>query len=75
MTRLGDLVDPRRIGARPCWRKVRYLSHGAAKAHLRALLRRPDVYGAETLKAYPCRYCAGFHVGHLHGLSITEENL
>ena len=44
-----------------CRRKVRHNSMGAARAHVRALLK---LDGDTGLHAYACHLCLGFHVGH-----------
>jgi len=61
--RLGDVV--RLIGVTPsrCWRKQKWRSEGAAKAHLRSLLRAPFVKDAEHLGVYLCPHCGWYHVG------------
>jgi hypothetical protein len=61
--RLGEIA--RLIGVVPnrCWRKQRWPSEGAAKAHLRALLRAPFVKDAARLNVYLCSHCGWYHVG------------
>lgn len=68
--RLGDLV-PDGMFVRPtraqrgCYNKVRYESQGAARAAVRASLRRGDTCrDGETLGEYHCPRCLGWHVGH-----------
>lgn len=55
--------------ARPCWRKVRHASRGAADAHRRALSRLPVAYNVDLLESYCCRRCGGWHVGHRIGVA------
>jgi hypothetical protein len=65
--RLGEVA--RLIGLRPsyCWRKQQWKSEGAAKAHLRALLRSPGGRDKDRLVVYQCGVCQWYHVGHEPG--------
>lgn len=63
--RLGDISDELRRRSRPCWRKRRHESLGAAEAHLRALLKRPFAKDTDRLNAYHCPHCHGYHIGRL----------
>ena len=51
--------------ARPCWRKHKWPTKGAAEAQLRSLLARGDDYveDREALNVYECRFCGDWHVG------------
>ena len=62
--KLGEVA--RLIGVTPrwCWRKQKWRSKGAAKAHLRALLRSEGVEDAKQLNTFPCPLCGWYHVGH-----------
>jgi hypothetical protein len=52
----------RRRFYRGCGNKQRHNSEGAAKAHVRSLLKlNPD----EKLNVYCCGFCARWHVGHV----------
>lgn len=60
---LGDVARELGVVRRPCWKKQRWLSLGAAEAQLRSLLRQTWVKEPDRLNAYPCCYCKGFHIG------------
>ena len=54
----------RRLRRRSCARKRRYPSAAlAARAAEAVAARTPRLSGC-PLRAYPCRFCAGWHVGH-----------
>jgi hypothetical protein len=61
--RLGDISEELRRRSRPCWRKQRWPSLGAAQAQLRSLLRSEHVRDTELLNAYLCPHCEGYHIG------------
>ena len=48
-----------------CWKKQKWGSEGAAKAHLRSLLKRTFVKDVDRLNVYKCRDCGSFHVGRV----------
>lgn len=60
---LGDMV-PDGLGRRPCWRKERWASKGAAEAQMRSLLARDKSKDPGRINAYECPYCKQWHVGH-----------
>lgn len=67
--RLGDLNTG--LKGRPCWRKRHYPSEGAAKAHLRSMLKMkarkdPSTFKKDPtrLNVYPCACGDGYCVGH-----------
>ena len=62
--KLGDIARLEGMKPSRCWKKVKYRSEGAAKAHLRALLRSEGVHGEDRLNAYKCE-CGSWHVGHV----------
>lgn len=63
--KLGYLVNPRTLGARPCWRKERHPSRGKAEAALRSLLKRLEGCKAPAqLNVYQCPHCRMWHTGH-----------
>lgn len=65
MVSIGELTGLRE--PLPCERrgKVKYKSKGAAQAHIRALLKRPErLRDGDTLNEYKCRHCFRWHVGH-----------
>jgi hypothetical protein len=66
MTRLGELPGvAERLRARPCWRKVRYRSDGAALAAIRGLAKLDKLQPEKgPVRPYRCDDCAGWHVGH-----------
>ena len=44
-----------------CDRKVRYLTYRHAKNDAMALSKK----AGEKLEAYHCKFCSGWHVGHI----------
>jgi hypothetical protein len=61
--RLGEIARFTRMRLAPCWRKQKWPSEGAAKAHLRSLLRAPFVKDKAHLGVYICPHCRWYHVG------------
>ena len=63
--RIGHLGTDLNTLARPCWRKRKLPSKGAAEAQLRSLLNRDDGFtqDREALNVYQCKFCGGWHVG------------
>jgi hypothetical protein len=62
--KLGDIARLHGLMRPPCWKKRKWKSEGAARAHLRALLRFPGVHNADRLNVYQCVHCGGWwHVG------------
>jgi len=54
------MASKRAIRRRSCERKRRYPTEAEARRGAAAINRRqPD-----KVHAYPCRFCASFHVGH-----------
>jgi hypothetical protein len=71
--RLGNFdTDLIRL-ARPCWRKQRHLSYGAAAAQLRSLDRRGFLRPEENARVYFCKFCQSYHVGRLTKLAPATE--
>lgn len=70
--RLNPLSDHPALArkARPCWRKRKCRSIGAAEAQLRSLLRRRFVKDAHLLSAYYCPFCGWYHIGRSHEREI-----
>lgn len=66
VNRMSD--TPLRRMARRCWPKEQHASQGAAEAHLRALIKLGKERDASQLRAYHCRHCRQWHVGHLGGV-------
>ena len=62
--KLGDFARLQGVTLERCWRKVKYKSEGAAKAHLRSLLRSEGVQDESRLNVYQCSLCRWWHVGH-----------
>ncbi len=62
--KLGDLVPELRNRGRPCWRKEKHASKGAAEAHLRSLAKRGKLKDKDTVNVYKCPHCGSWHVGH-----------
>lgn len=52
----------RRLRRRSCVGKHRYPTGAMAKAATAIQARRPAT--PAPLHAYPCRFCAGWHIGH-----------
>lgn len=62
--KLGDVARLQGVKLPRCWKKQKWKSEGAAKAHLRALLRNPGVQNVDRLNVYQCQACGGWwHVG------------
>lgn len=60
------MSSKRRLLKNACIGKRRFFTLGSALAAIKKLRRR-GVNGArhpETLRAYHCRFCHGFHFGH-----------
>lgn len=53
-----------------CCGKVRHETPGGAGSHAARLNRRKG--NALTFEAYPCRYCAGWHVGGVDSKAEAE---
>lgn len=51
-----------------CRRKLKYKSELAARSALLAMRRGDDMREPEKLSVYECRWCAGWHIGHLRPL-------
>lgn len=58
---------PLRRLARRCWPKEQHASMGAARAHLRALVKAGLLKDESRARAYRCVHCGKCHVGHLPG--------
>ena len=65
--KLGDSARLVGMSLNRCWKKQKWKSEGAAKAHLRALLRSSGVYDEDKLATYRCPLCGFWHVGHKEG--------
>jgi hypothetical protein len=61
--KLGDIARLIDVTPRPCWRKQRWKSQGAAEAHLRALVKMPFAKDVDRLSTYECKACNSWHVG------------
>ena len=48
----------------PCLRKIRYASKKAAKRRVRIMKTSPKYADTDGLKAYACKFCQGWHIGH-----------
>lgn len=59
----------RELEARTC--KAKHPFTGAGDAHEAA--RRARARGEATVRAYPCPWCARYHVGHLPSLDALER--
>jgi hypothetical protein len=61
------MSSKRAVRRRACQGKVRHADYNAANAALRALVRAKGEQG--RLQAYRCRFCRGYHFGHVGGLA------
>ncbi len=62
--KLGDLIPTLQGFGRPCWRKTKHASQGAAEAALRSLATREKLKDPTTANVYLCSHCGWWHVGH-----------
>lgn len=58
------MSSKRRIRKNACTGKRRFFTLGSAMDAIKKLRRKPCARHPETLRAYHCRFCNGFHFGH-----------
>lgn len=58
------MSSKRAIRRKACDGKTRFTSYGEAAGALRALLRKVSNDGW-PMSVYSCRFCSGFHFGHV----------
>lgn len=58
------MSSKRRLRRNACDGKRRFMTVGAALSAIKKLARQNGARHPETLRAYHCRFCHGFHFGH-----------
>ena len=55
------MSSKRKIRRKECGEKIKHLTLGSALIHLQVLKAR---YNDSGMRAYGCRVCGGWHIGH-----------
>jgi hypothetical protein len=63
----------RRLRRRSCARKRRYPSQVLAAKAAQAVQARTPAPSGSPLHAYPCGFCAGWHIGHRRPPDLHDQ--